>query len=215
MHLDNHKDILSIAQKSHFSIFVTGANTTDFTAKFNKAIHIQPNDKGAHDIETVRNIEALVRTKQTTPQIFVVEQADCLTSAAQNAFLKLLEEPNDNILFIFLASEPKNLLPTILSRAKVFYIASPPAEPIDPATLAQARTLVAGHPRDTIALATTLAKDRARAIKVTEVAISELYHSQTSHPTAIFIKRLEKLIFLEEALKNNGHIKLHVTNMIQ
>jgi DNA polymerase-3 subunit delta' len=41
-----------------------------------------------------------------------------MTHQAQNAFLKLLEEPNDNVHFILVSSSTSKLLPTILSRVK-------------------------------------------------------------------------------------------------
>jgi DNA polymerase-3 subunit delta' len=41
-----------------------------------------------------------------------------MTHQAQNAFLKLLEEPNDNIYFILISNSISKLLPTILSRVK-------------------------------------------------------------------------------------------------
>src|SRR5690625_7732943 len=37
---------------------------------------------------------------------------------AVNAFLKLLEEPSENVMFILTSSRPEQLLPTIVSRCQ-------------------------------------------------------------------------------------------------
>jgi len=214
MYLDNPKIIPHLAQNAHFSIFITDTNLDQSYITFKNAIPIPPSEKNTHDIETVRQLETLTRTKQTAHQTFIIQEADQLTLPAQNAFLKLLEEPNDNISFVFLSSSPQSFLPTVLSRAKVFYLRSPDPTPPNPTVLAQARTLVSGRKADILPLATTLSKDRPRALKITQTAISELYRSQLTKPTPTFLAKLEKLLALEKALKNNGHIKLHIANMI-
>ena len=48
---------------------------------------------------------------------YVFEDADSMTPQAQNAFLKLLEEPPQNVYFFLIASDRRRFLPTILSRA--------------------------------------------------------------------------------------------------
>lgn len=48
--------------------------------------------------------------------------ADILTSAAQNAMLKMLEEPPEFVQCILIASSRKSLLPTILSRCQISII---------------------------------------------------------------------------------------------
>ncbi|MCL2576656.1 MAG: hypothetical protein FWE27_01205 [Defluviitaleaceae bacterium] len=52
-------------------------------------------------------------------KIFIVENADTLTPAAQNALLKTIEEPAPYGVFLFLATSTFNFLPTILSRCVV------------------------------------------------------------------------------------------------
>ena len=49
-------------------------------------------------------------------KIFVVDKAETLTPAAQNALLKTIEEPAPYGVFLFLAAHTHNLLPTLLSR---------------------------------------------------------------------------------------------------
>ena len=51
-------------------------------------------------------------------QAGVVKWADCLNEASSNAFLKTLEEPPPDTLFLLLTDKPENLLPTIVSRCQ-------------------------------------------------------------------------------------------------
>ena len=51
-------------------------------------------------------------------KVFVIEQADLMNIAAQNAALKTLEEPAGRSLIVLLAEQPLALLPTIRSRCQ-------------------------------------------------------------------------------------------------
>ena len=65
-------------------------------------------------------------------KIGVVLFADRLNDASSNAFLKTLEEPPENTLFLLATDQPDALLPTILSRCQRLDLSTgrvPPAEP--------------------------------------------------------------------------------------
>jgi DNA polymerase III delta' subunit len=62
-------------------------------------------------------------------KVFVVEQAELMNAAAQNAMLKTLEEPAGRTLIVLLTDQGGALLPTIRSRCQVFRFASLP-EPL-------------------------------------------------------------------------------------
>lgn len=57
-------------------------------------------------------------------KVFVVEQAELMTAAAQNAMLKTLEEPLGRTLIVLLTSHVSELLPTIRSRCQAFHFAA-------------------------------------------------------------------------------------------
>jgi DNA polymerase-3 subunit delta' len=50
--------------------------------------------------------------------VVVIDEADALVAAAQNALLKTLEEPPQASVFILVSSMPDVLLPTVLSRCR-------------------------------------------------------------------------------------------------
>jgi hypothetical protein len=55
---------------------------------------------------------------------FIVEEAELMNAAAQNALLKTLEEPYGRTLIILLTDQPNSLLQTIRSRCQMVRFAS-------------------------------------------------------------------------------------------
>ncbi len=53
-------------------------------------------------------------------KVAIVERAESLTDSAANALLKLLEEPPDHLTLILTTRRPRVLLPTLLSRLRIF-----------------------------------------------------------------------------------------------
>jgi DNA polymerase III subunit delta' len=85
---------------------------------------VAPDERGTISIEVIRALYKATRAKQETRQVIIIERADCMSIEAENAFLKLLEEPRAGLTFILTALQQEALLPTILSRVQ--YITLPP-----------------------------------------------------------------------------------------
>lgn len=66
-------------------------------------------------------------------KVVVMTDADLMRVEAANAFLKLLEEPGPQTVFILTTSRPDRLLPTIISRCQRLRFAPLPAESIEAA----------------------------------------------------------------------------------
>lgn len=80
------------------------------------------NKSKTYSIEQIRNIikDSYIRPNEANAKVYVFEEADNrLTEIAQNSFLKLLEEPPQNVYFILLCESAQKLLVTILSRCTV------------------------------------------------------------------------------------------------
>lgn len=58
-------------------------------------------------------------------RLVVVEPAEALNTAAANALLKVLEEPPINSVFVLVSHQPRQLLPTILSRCHKLEVGLP------------------------------------------------------------------------------------------
>ena len=82
-------------------------------------------------------------------KVAVMTDADRLRTEAANAFLKLLEEPGPQTLFILTTSRPDLLPPTILSRCQRFRFDALGAEDIEAALIA--REAMAQAPAATLA----------------------------------------------------------------
>lgn len=67
---------------------------------------------------------------EASNKVFVIEEADRMNPAAQNALLKTLEEPGDATMFILLSARDEELLPTIRSRCRVVHLRRVPEEHI-------------------------------------------------------------------------------------
>lgn len=91
-------------------------------------LQVRPNGNSI-SIESVRELQKFLLLKTTGEQAFrravMVEYAHALTTEAQNALLKLLEEPPADTLLVLTANSPRALLPTILSRAQTITIHTP------------------------------------------------------------------------------------------
>jgi hypothetical protein len=74
--------------------------------------------KGTITIDSIRRLYETTKTKQPNGRIIIIDYAETMGKPAQNAFLKLLEEPGEGTHFILLTHTPSVLLPTILSRVQ-------------------------------------------------------------------------------------------------
>ncbi len=82
---------------------------------------ITPENQGsAIKIEQIRKLKQDISLKayQAKSKVFIIEEAHNLTAEAQNAFLKILEEPPAHSLIILISSKPQLIFSTILSRCQ-------------------------------------------------------------------------------------------------
>lgn len=69
--------------------------------------------------------EAYVKPHMAVRRVFVIDKADTMNEQAQNAILKVLEEPPADIIFILIAESAAALLDTIISRCTVLSLVPP------------------------------------------------------------------------------------------
>ncbi len=75
-------------------------------------------EKGSITVDSIRRLYELTKTIEPNGRVIVIDYAERMAKPAQNAFLKLLEEPGEGTHFILLTHQPGLLLQTILSRAQ-------------------------------------------------------------------------------------------------
>ncbi len=79
---------------------------------------VEPEESGSIKIHQVRDIidRAGYRPFEGRHRVAIIDEADALTSDAQSALLKSLEEPPSTSSFLLVTSAPDVLLPTVRSR---------------------------------------------------------------------------------------------------
>lgn len=91
--------------------FESGNNPDVFYVKATKTISISVDDIREQIVNEVK-----IKPYSYKRKIFIIDKADTMTSQAQNALLKTLEEPPKYVLIILIAENTENFLPTVLSR---------------------------------------------------------------------------------------------------
>lgn len=103
-----------------------------------------PPDKAEITVEQIRALraDAYVRPNEGRRKVYVIDPADAMNPAAQNALLKVLEEGPSYAAFLLAAARPGLLLDTVRSRCEL--MALPPGEDgPDPALVEQGAALAA------------------------------------------------------------------------
>lgn len=220
MFFDSLEQLPEIATHTSCSIFVVPPDTQ---VNLPYALTLEPDitkKTNIISIEQIREFIALTNSRETTERYFIIRPADVMNEAAQNAFLKTFEEPKAHCHFVLLTEHPAALLPTILSRAQIFYYRTAnqlnQAPQADTKTMAMAKKLISASTSDLPALATEISKvktgAREYALGVTATAIELLYKSYFKTQNPKFLTKLPNFIQLHENLANNGHIKLHIVS---
>jgi len=229
MQLNNANDIEKIAPKNNFSIFEL-PEKYPFDSFFRNSYHVtfQPNKDGKMSREIKKaQIEEMLKichSKQEESLIVVVENADKLNLEAANYALKSLEEPGQNVHYVFLTRDLDSILPTIRSRANCYYL--PSAEKVDQAPEAdmevfnlakQYVSATAKNMPEVVEKILKLDKDdpRKAALQVVSCGIDLMYKSYLMRGNPGFLRKIEQLIAAEQAIDQNGHVKLQlIANML-
>lgn len=78
-----------------------------------------PEGENSIKIEHIRALQRWAAGISQEPRAIIIDEAHQLTEPAQQALLKLVEEPGEQTSIIFLAESDQSLLPTIRSRCKI------------------------------------------------------------------------------------------------
>jgi DNA polymerase-3 subunit gamma/tau len=103
----------------------TPCNTCNSCKTFEEYASFNIIELDAASNNSVENIRSLIEQVRIQPQngkykTFIIDEVHMLSQAAFNAFLKTLEEPPPNVIFIMATTEKHKILPTILSRCQIY-----------------------------------------------------------------------------------------------
>ncbi len=109
--------------------------------------------------------DAFVKPHSANRRVFVIEEAHRLNEQAQNALLKVLEEPPQSVIFILITPSKTALLDTIISRCVVLSLYSDKAQNNDYTDMAEQflNVLFSGSDYELLKLLTPLEKNRLAA----------------------------------------------------
>jgi len=84
-------------------------------------LHEPAEGKKSIGVSLIRDIraEAYIKPQELSVRVFIIRHAHTMTTEAQNALLKILEEPPKGVYFFLLCENSSLLLPTVRSRAPV------------------------------------------------------------------------------------------------
>lgn len=74
---------------------------------------------GVDDVRTMIAEKMYIMPSQGSKRFFIMDEAHMLTTASQNALLKIMEEPPDYVVFFLCSSEGHKIIPAIRSRSQI------------------------------------------------------------------------------------------------
>lgn len=175
--------------------------------KFNVQVYFFPFQK----IEDVRILNNFIQLKVTKPTLIYLSKIDNASLQALNAFLKNLEEPQENLYFFLTAENFYKIPSTIISRCQIIkdtnssnQIDTPEAEIFFKKSIGEKFSLI-----DKI-------KKRDQAVNLV-LALIIFFHQkllQKNSDTIYLSKNLSRSLNCFRNLSANGNIGLQLTNLI-
>lgn len=150
-------------------------------------------EKGTINVDSIRRLYDQTRTVQSGKLVIVIDYAERMGHQAQNAFLKLLEEPGSGVYFILATHTPSKLLPTVVSRTVRL--------DLQPLTHAQTEVFIDG-------LAITDAKKRTQLLFMADGLPAEL--SRLVADNDYFLSRAAIVRDARDMLQSSTYTKLVV-----
>ena len=129
-----------------------------------------------------------------------------------------MEEPGDKVHFVLLTSAPSMILPTVLSRAAIYFLRTNDDNNIaaDEKTKDLAKRLLVAKGADLVALAEEVTKKkdgtRAYVLGILGVAIEMLYKTYYMTGKQVFAHKIPKFLAAYDGISQNGHIKLQIVS---
>ena len=165
-------------------------------------------------VDQIRRTEAdaAILPNEAERKVYVIREAELLNTESQNAFLKLLEEPPEWVLFLLCAKNAAALLPTIRSRCASLHVGGEEAG--DSAMAERAEAFIRALGDDVALLRCCAALEKLEAAEVRSfVSEARLAAARLLPPGKKLLDVEEELGRAAEYLKQNVSVK-HVLGML-
>ena len=162
-------------------------------------------------IEDVRNLNNLIRLSFNEPTLIVCEDIHNASEEALNAFLKNLEEPQENIYFALTAASQKKVLPTIVSRCQIIKSGSGEKNLPDK-DVEKFLEMTTGEKFSYV----DKIKDRQVALKLVEDTVNILHGNLSGRGVKYtdIARHIEIALETYSRLKLNGNVNLQLSNFV-
>lgn len=208
-------EIASIASKCGMAVFVVPDNQN---VEIKNAIVLKPEEKSIITMDQARELIGRLGVRQTTDQYIIIRPADKMGNDTANALLKNFEEPNENVHFLLITNNPSQLLPTILSRARIYFLKTDfkidAKLNIDDKVKGLAKRLIVAKPNELLKIIEEITKKKDGAREYTQEiigsAIEMLYRMYLMNNKDVYITKLNKFLSAYEAIARKGHIKIQL-----
>lgn len=204
------KDLMSCDRSSSIESRIDQENHPDFY------VFYPEQTSGLHSIEKIRFLieEVYKPPFEARSKVFVIHDADSMLPSSANALLKTLEEPTLDSTIILLASNKQALLPTILSRCKIFSFMSLLIDEIKSYLISQHQIeehqalLLSKRAEGSLGSAITLAKDASYLEK--EVLLLAILQD-----SSMLLENAEKMqILIDDQKKEKTFPKKHINLLL-
>lgn len=185
---------------------------------------VAPDEKGAIGIETIRTLIEFFQLKvpgtADIRRVAVIQAAENMGTEAQNALLKLLEEPPADSVLVLATGRPQNLLTTIRSRVQQIALHEQTAEPPGAEALQLVKQALAGSSYDRLIMVdgALKAKEAATQFVTTLTTVAEASLVASARRQSATLDRWHKVLqaasIAENALAHNGNQKLVLTELM-
>ncbi|MCQ2455215.1 MAG: hypothetical protein MJ090_03630 [Clostridia bacterium] len=175
---------------------------------------LEPEDKkkfiSVGQIRNLRN-DAFVLPHSAEKKVYIIKNAELMNEQAQNAFLKILEEPPKSVVFILLTESRTLQLETVVSRCSIFTLSGQTAEEGKFAEDAKAvlQLLFDGKNYELLKLFKPYEKDRLKAEKLFKALKQECVKNAADTALSNYRRKTVSEIF-EETEKYIGLIKNNI-----
>lgn len=161
-------------------------------------------------ISDVRDLNNFTKLKLTEKTAIILRDFDKGSEEAQNAFLKSLEEPQENLIYILTAQNLEKILPTIVSRSEVIRSSREKGE-INDIEKEKAKLFINLNIGEKLRIISQITK-RNEAINFVDNLITVGHELFLENPNLVtFLDNANKL---KKYLDMNGNIQLQLTNFI-
>lgn len=166
-------------------------------------------DFNLQKIEDVRELNDFTKLSLRQKTAIVLKNINQASIEAQNALLKTIEEPQENLIFILTTTNLEQVVPTITSRAEVIELQS---DSYDATKDTQFTKEFLDKSTAERLITTSKIKKREDAIEFMEKLILGSHSLMLkSEVNALFV---ESALATFERLKQNGNVQIQLTNFV-